>query len=88
MLVELIVILCVSTSSASCAFIAAYLYQLKSLRLDLKSKIEEFDEITKKASEANLSMAEKLISVDNRLDNIDSWRAMMNGSNNSHGWKK
>lgn len=69
--------LAVFVSGISGGFILAYLLQLKQLRVDMQERITEFSDVTKRASEANVSLGEKLIQVDQRLDNIEAWRSMM-----------
>lgn len=79
--------LAVVFASITAAYSFAYISQLKSLRSELQDKIQEFAKITKAASDANTSIADKLISMDQRIDNIDSWRSMTAASQNN-GWKK
>lgn len=74
----------------SVATMLAYMRQIGEIRTELKAKVEEFAKITKTACEANTSLAEKLIQMDQRLDNIESWRSIM-GINNpvpTTSWKK
>jgi hypothetical protein len=48
-----------------------FLFEIKNLREDLKNKIAEFDEITKRASEANLSHANKLLQLEDKVANFE-----------------
>tara|TARA_R110000868_G_scaffold69364_7_gene204359 strand:- start:425 stop:706 length:282 start_codon:yes stop_codon:yes gene_type:complete len=89
-LLEILFLLSVIASALSCGFILAYLVQLRQLRTEMQEKIAEFDRITKAASAANLSQAEKLMQIDAKIDNMDAWRSMMvsTTSQQSSGWKK
>jgi hypothetical protein len=76
-------------SAFSAGFICAFFIKIKTLKEELELKVKEFSLVTKTASDANVSLAEKLISIDHRLDNIDSWRSMMvTNTQYSSGWKK
>lgn len=88
MLPEILAFLAVVVSSSLAGFVVAYLFQLRTLRYDLQAKILDFAEVTKQASAANLSLAEKLLHIDARLDNVDSWRSMIGSTINQTGWKK
>lgn len=90
--VTLLLVSCVSLGLAifAVATMLAYVKQIGETRAELKLKVEEFSKITKTACEANTSLADKLIQLDQRLDNMESWRSMM-GINNSaptNSWKK
>lgn len=97
MIVEFLIYACLIVCATIGGFVMAYLIQLKNLRSDfekkiisldeiLAKKVSDFDGIAKLASEANLSQAKKLIEMQERLDTVDSWRAIMMGS--TTGWKK
>lgn len=45
-------------------------------RIDLRVKIDDFDQITRKASEANNSMAQKLINIEDRIEFMSSQYGM------------
>jgi uncharacterized protein YwgA len=85
---ELFCLLSVMVSAASAGFLYAYAVQLKDLKAELKGKVETFAEITKMASEANTTLAEKILQVDQKLDNIEAWRSMMGLNTSPNVWKK
>jgi uncharacterized protein YlxW (UPF0749 family) len=89
MIFELLSFFSAVLASAFGGFFIAHLAQLKKVKEELSVKVVEFDDITKKASEANLSLATKLIDIDQRLDSIESWRGIMGSGVNSTstGWK-
>lgn len=76
-------------ASAFGGFFIAHLAQLKKAKEELNAKVEEFAEITRKASEANLSLASQLIEIGHRLDTIDAWRSIMGPASSPQptGWK-
>ena len=43
----------------------------------LEAKVNEFDEITRKASEANLSIGERVVANDKRLNDLENRIAMV-----------
>lgn len=70
-------LLAVGFAGAALGYVVAYRHQLQELRRELNDKVTEFNHVTKLASEANNSMAEKLVSMDQRLDTVETWRSMM-----------
>ena len=53
--------------------------ELRGARDDLKGRVEDFEEITKKASEANLSMGNMLTDIEARLSAVDERVTMLSG---------
>jgi len=53
-------------------FYFSYL-QLKSNRIKISNKCEEFDKITKTAVSSNNSLAEKIISIDDKIHNLEMY---------------
>lgn len=59
---------------------AFYNEELKDLKKVITGKVEEFDDITKKASEANNSLGLKIVELENTVAAIDERVAMLNGN--------
>lgn len=86
---NLLSVYAITLASFSAGFLTAYLVQLRGLRADMVAKVENFHEVTKAASAANHSMADKLLQIDARIDSIESWRSIMGATTNQHSaWKK
>ena len=79
------VILSVASAMGCLGYLVAVLKELSRARTDLAERVKEFDEITRKASDANVSMAEKLLNMDERLGSLEF---KLNAQNLSAGWKK
>ncbi len=86
---EALVLGAVCLAGLSTGIMVASVYQLKTLRDIMVEKIDMFDDVTKKACEANQSMAAKLLQVDGRLDSLESLRGIMGAHQpSSSTWKK
>ena len=59
---------------------AFYNEELKELQKVITGKVKDFDDITKKASEANNSQGLKLIELENTVAALDERVAMLNGN--------
>lgn len=49
--------------------------ELKRCRVSLVDKVAEFEQITKAASEANISMANKILQLEEKISNFEFWKA-------------
>lgn len=78
--------------------LAVIMFHLKYLQTDLrenrdilKAQIDEFDDITKRASQANQSLGEQLISMQDEITSIASRQNMLDNSIKMQGkhpsWK-
>lgn len=67
-------------------YLIAVMRELSLGRKDLRQSVKEFDEITKKASEANVSMADKILQMDERLASLEFKITAQTVSQNS-AWK-
>lgn len=86
---DVIILLSAAISTAVAGFVASYVVQLRQLRTEMQARVVEFAEITRRASEANTSLADKLLTIDAKVDNLDSWRTMVAVTQTQHtGWKK
>lgn len=79
-------------SFGSCCVMAGLLYSslhsMRESREALQAQAVHFGDILKKASAANLSQADKLTEMADRIDNLESWRTMMGVAESSKGsWK-
>lgn len=67
-----------STCLLAVGLVAGFLFpvyaELRRSRLELNYKVKEFDEITRKAAEANNSLAQKLLQIDEKVINLEFWR--------------
>lgn len=81
-----IIAMCLSTFTAG--ILLVWHRQFSSAEAKLLNLVIEFDKVTKVASESNLSLAEKLVHLEIRLDNVDAWRSMTGASQGMQsGWK-
>jgi hypothetical protein len=67
------------------ALLPLYL-DLRGARKTMADKVAEFDEITRKAADANNSMANKLLQIEERVNNVEFWNSQAQSAPNS-GWK-
>ena len=51
---------------------------LNLVRKELKKKVDDFDEITRKASESNLSLANKILLLEDKIANFEFWKSNTN----------
>ena len=84
-MIDVIVWLSMVCAMTTLGYLVAVGRELASARKDLVQRVKDFDEITKAASAANVSMAEKLLQVDDRLGSLEF---KINAQTLSTGWKK
>ncbi len=84
-MVDIIVWLSMVCAMTTLGYLVAVGRELAKARQDLTARVKEFDEITRQASVANVSMAEKLLNMDERLGSLEF---KLNAQNLSAGWKK
>ncbi len=75
MLYEIAPIMALIMSSFSAGFILPAYLELRRVRKELEEKVSSFDSITKKASEANLSVADKVLQLEEKISNLEFWRS-------------
>lgn len=87
---EILVMLIVLNLVVTAGFIGAFIVLMREFRDSrhangttsetLTKKVTEFDDITKLASEANNSIAKKIIDVSDKVDAMDERLAMLSGA--------
>lgn len=85
-MLEIVTWLSMACATSAVGYLVAVLRELSLGRKDLKQSVKEFDEVTKKASDANISMADKLLQMDERLASLEFKVTAQTVSQNS-GWK-
>lgn len=74
-------------SFGACCVLAGLLWSaMKELQISedlLTEKVNEFDDIMKRASKANNSQAEKIVELTTRVENLEGWRSMVGISESS-----
>ncbi len=64
----------VAMSGAVLGLVVPFLVEIKQLRQEFIKRIAEFDLITRQASEANLSHANKLLQLEDKIANFEFWK--------------
>lgn len=84
---ELVVGLSIACGSGALGLSLALLIELRTCRKALLSRTKEVEEIFKVASEANLSHADKILQIDERLASLE-FKITAQAVTNNTGWKK
>ncbi len=58
--------------------VVPFIFEIRSSKKIMATKVEAFDEITKKASEANVSLANKILQLEEKIANVEFWKQNSN----------
>lgn len=75
MIMEILVICAVALSCFSAGFLFPAYLELKRARQDISAKVKEFEEITREASKANVSLADKILQLEEKISTLEFWKA-------------
>lgn len=71
----------IALSTFSVGALFALLRQVDRARRDLTLKVSEFNLVTKLAAESNNSLADKVMELEQKVDNVEAWRSMISTNN-------
>lgn len=74
MVIEVLLAVCLLAVGAVCGVVFPAYRELRLSRQELKEKVTEFDEIMKKIADANNSHAQKILQMDEKVNNLEFWR--------------